>query len=166
MSPMTRTQRRPLIAVAMLAVAVATVAAGCSESSTSGAPEIVEGRTECDECHMIIDDTRFAGAYRLPDGTEKRFDDVGDMVSHGTSNGEFDDAEVYVFDYYTKDALVASEATFVIGPETSTPMGSGVLALGDEADAAGLAGEVVDWDGLLEIASEGGLDAETRSGGS
>ncbi len=156
-----------LVLVATVVLGLATSA--CSGSEASGTPEIVEGRTECDECHMIIDDTRFAGAYRLPDGTEKRFDDIGDMIVHATDNDELGGAEVYVFDYYSKDALLAPDATFVIGDETSTPMGSGVFALNDEAEAVDLAGEegvVVDWAGLQALAADGELDARSHSEGS
>lgn len=165
MSPTRRARRTRPVAVALsIVAAVMVLATACSDSEATGAPEIVEGRTECDECHMIVDDTRFAAAYRLSDGTEKRFDDIGDMAAHRIRNGELSDAEVYVFDYYTKDALLAGDATFVVGADISTPMASGVLALADEADAADLVGDgttIVDWDELQQIAAEGGLEAET-----
>ena len=72
---------------AMVAVAlVMALAAACGGSDeATGPPEIVEGRTICDECGMIIDEIRFAASYRTADGTEHRFDDIGGMLARGTS---------------------------------------------------------------------------------
>ena len=145
--------------VPIAAVLSVAVTSACGGASADGPPEIVEGRTECDECHMIIDDTRFAAAYRLPDGTERRFDDIGDMVTRGHRNGELGEADVYVFDYYTKDPLLAKDATFIVSSDVLTPMAWGVIALaaGDDVDALlnDVEGIAVDWPELKELAAAG-----------
>lgn len=142
-----------------LALVMSSVAVGCG-GGESGPPEIALGRTECDECHMIIDDLRFAGAYRLEDGTEKRFDDIGDMVSHGLQRDELDRAEVWVWDHGSTEPVKAPEATYVVSPELVTPMAWGVAAYADRSEAEALAeelgGEVVSWSGLRERVGDGG----------
>ena len=51
---------------------------------------------------MIISEARFASAYRLANGTEKVFDDVGEMLKHGHKTGELADAEAWVHDFETE----------------------------------------------------------------
>jgi len=50
--------------------------------STDQPPEIRYGEEACDECHMLIQDKRFAAAYITEDGQPYRFDDIGDMFLH------------------------------------------------------------------------------------
>ena len=51
---------------------------------------------------MSIDEARFAAAYRLPDGTEKKFDDLGGLIVHARESGQLEDATVWVHDFETE----------------------------------------------------------------
>ncbi len=143
-------------------VAMVILAGACgSDDGDSGAPEIVEGRTMCDECGMLIDDVRFAASYRTPDGQERRFDDIGGMLTQGQRNGLLETAEIWVHDYESGEPLAVAEATFVISDDIMTPMGWGILAFrsADEAhrqaDTHGTS--VLSWSDLLHAVAEGEL---------
>lgn len=161
-----RTARTALAGLAII-FASAVALAGCGGNNADEPPEMIEGRTECDECHMIIDDTRFAAAYRLPDGEEKTFDDIGDMLNHGQRNDELADADIWVFDYDSRDAIKAPDASYVVSSDVVTPMASGVVAFADAAGAedlvAEMGGEVVGWDELQQRAADGELGSHGQT---
>ncbi len=119
---------------------------------------------------MIIDDLRFAGAYRLEDGTEKRFDDIGDMLSHGLEREELDGAEVWVWDYESTDPLRAEGSSFVVSPGLVTPMAWGIAAFEERSAAedlvAELGGEVAGWEELQGLVSEGAIGEHVDRRGS
>ncbi|MBC8194875.1 MAG: nitrous oxide reductase accessory protein NosL [Acidimicrobiia bacterium] len=137
------------------------LSAGCGEATTDGVPEIIEGRSVCDECGMIIDDVRMAAAWRLPDGTSRVFDDIGDMLVNGYKHGDLEATGRWVFDYDTGDAVPVGSASFVASGDLMTPMGWGVVAYATEQDALDLAaslnGHVLSWDGLVNAHTEGNL---------
>ena len=142
---------------------LAVVASACGDSEdASGPPEIVEGRTVCDECGMIIDEIRFAASVRTADGDERRYDDIGGMLAQGHRDGILDDAEIWVHDFESHEVLDAPDATFVLSGEVPTPMGWGVVAFGSAADAGALADEIggtaVSWAELVERSSGDDLD--------
>lgn len=149
---MTRT-RLALAAVAVLA-GVAVLVGACGGGGDKP-PEIAYGRDTCAECHMIISEPRFAAAYRTPDGTERKFDDIGDMVAFGVRQNQLADAKAWVHDFESEEWLDAREATYVVGDAgvIDTPMGRGVLAFSErsaaEAFASGKAAKVVTWDELV-----------------
>ena len=134
---------------------------GCGELAADGIPEIIEGRSVCAECGMIIDDVRMAAAWRLPDGTSKVFDDIGGMLVDGYKNDELSAAGRWAFDYGTGDAVPVGSASFVASGDLSTPMGWGVVAYVREQDALDLAvslnGHVLSWEGLVNAHREGNL---------
>lgn len=151
---------RPPGTVAVLVV-VAVLAAACGSSEAGGPPEINYGRDICIECGMSIDDARFAAAYRLADGTEKKFDDVGGLLIHGRETGELDDATVWVSDFDDEVLISAATAFYVPTKGVVSPMGHGILAFSDQtrADraASDLDGEVIQWEQVLELPVNGGL---------
>ena len=145
-----------------LALGLLLVAAACGGSAAaSGPPDIKYGRDVCVECNMIISEERHAAAYRLADGTEKLFDDVGGMVKHGREQGEFDTATAWVHDYETEEWVEVENAFFVPTLSVATPMGHGIIAFGDRdrADtfAAAVDGQVIDWSTVLELPVVDGL---------
>ncbi len=141
---------RPRLLV--IAVLLGLFAAACATAeANSGPPEINFGRDICVQCGMIIDDARFAAAYRLDDGTEKTFDDVGGLILQGRETEELDTAsEIWVADFETEEWLDARQAHYVPTLAVASPMGHGLLAFGDAARAARFAsdidGEAITWD--------------------
>lgn len=142
---------------AVVVVLFAVVAAGCgSAASADGPPQINYGRDLCIECGMIIDDARFAAVYRLADGTEMAFDDLGGLIVYGRDSGELDDAtEFWVSDFDDEMLIDAVPAFFVPTLGVASPMGHGILAFAaqDRAmeAAAALGGEVIDWETVISL---------------
>lgn len=149
----------PLLALALVVFALASC------GGDDGPPDISYGRDICDSCGMVIDDPRFASAYRTPGGEVRKFDDAGSMFEYGTQNGEIEDSTLWVHDYETEDWIAAEEAWYVLGPEVQTPMASGVVAFSDEERARSFAesngAEVLGWDEMAGRAAQGGLSPVT-----
>ncbi|MEA1904156.1 MAG: nitrous oxide reductase accessory protein NosL [Actinomycetota bacterium] len=153
--------RRRLRTISLVLV-IGMVSAACGAAATStGPPEINLGRDICIECGMIIDDPRFAASYRLEDGTEKVFDDLGGLIIHGREAGELETASVWVSDFEEKVFVEAETAHFVPTLGVASPMGHGILAFSnmDRAmkAAADLDGEVIDWATVRELPAMDGL---------
>ena len=145
---------------ASLAVVLALLMVGCAAADASGPPEIVYGRDICVECSMIISEARFATAYRLDDGTDKKFDDVGDMVVHLSETGDRP-TDTWVHDYLTEEWIEAGAAYFVPTRSVASPMGHSILSFAHEAEAqafaADVGGEVIDWPTVLALPIMDGL---------
>ncbi|MFQ5522558.1 MAG: nitrous oxide reductase accessory protein NosL [Acidimicrobiia bacterium] len=133
----------------VLAVVGLLVGSCTSADVSEGPPEINYGRDICFQCGMIISEARYAAAYRLPDGTEKRFDDLGGLLIHGHESGDLGSAEVWVHDVETEEWLRAEEAFYVMTGDGRTPMAYGIIAFADQARAQviadGLGAEVLTW---------------------
>ncbi|MCP5025473.1 MAG: hypothetical protein GY929_04235 [Actinomycetia bacterium] len=143
-------------------MAMVILAGACgSDAEASGPPDIVEGRTMCDECGMLIDDVRFAASYRTADGEERRFDDIGGMLNQGQRNGDLETAEIWVHDYESGEPLPVAEATYVMADDVMTPMGWGILAFRSADEAQRLAemhgASVLIWSDLLKVMADGEL---------
>ncbi|HHC09133.1 MAG TPA: hypothetical protein ENK55_10525 [Actinobacteria bacterium] len=143
------------VLVALLAVVVAACG---GPGSDAGPPEIHYGRDLCVQCGMIVSEPRFAAAYRLPDGTERIFDDLGGLLIYGHEHGELDEAEVWVHDVETEAWVRASDAWFVATAARPTPMGYGILAFSDRERAETFAAEVdapvLTWEELRTIPAD------------
>ena len=142
----------PRIAGALLLAALAA----CARSrAASGPPTVRWGEDACDECHMILSDPRDASVARLADGTELRFDDVGDAAAWFARHPA-PGAAVWAHDWETDRWIPAASARFVVSPRFATPMGHGVVAVADAARANALArenaGQISDWSGLVAAA--------------
>jgi len=142
-------------------VVLMVAASACGGAAATGPPEINYGRDICIECNMIISEARFASAYRLADGTEKLFDDVGGMVLHGRETDELDGTTAWVHDFETEEWVEASAAFFVPTTGVTSPMGHGILAFSDQARAVAFAdnldGEVIDWTTVMALPVVDGL---------
>ena len=145
--------RRAAVAALASVLMAGLSAAACGGSDPNAPPKLNYGRDVCVECGMIISEARFAAAYRLAGGKERRFDDVGDMVVYGRKTGDLDKAKAWVHDYRTRRWLDARKAWYVAGDAVDTPMGRGVVAFAKRSAAADFArerqGTVLDWNGLL-----------------
>lgn len=141
----------------VLLVLVFAAASACG-GNAAGPPEINYGRDTCDGCDMVIDDPRFASAYRLPDGTESKFDDMGEMFTRD----DLGDADAWVHDYDTEDWVEASSAWYVKGAGVESPMATGIVAFSTESRARAFASEsggtVLTWDEMLTGAAGSASD--------
>jgi copper chaperone NosL len=134
-----KTQVRSLALTALILSAV--VVLGCSAAvDISATPEIAYGEVICEQCGMIVSEESQAAAYRLPDGTLRIFDDLGDMVLYHRINGE--DVHIFwVHDFQTGEWMHAPDAFYVATDDLVTPMGHGIAAFTFEAGAEHLAEE-------------------------
>ena len=139
----------------VLALALGLLLAACGQEVESGAPEINYGRDICIECGMIIDDPRFAAAYRSVDGVEKTFDDLGGLIIHARAAQELEGARVWVSDFDEQTLIDADTAHYVPTLGVVSPMGHGIIAFADrgqaEEVAADLGGEVIGWETVKEL---------------
>ena len=142
----------------IISVLLALTLGACGTTEASGPPEIDYGRDICEQCGMSIDDERFAAGYRLSDGTERVFDDVGGLLVFVKDSTELADAEVWVHDYQTEIWVRSEDAYFVQTNEVTSPMGFGILCFSDEDRAASFAAEagddVLTWNSVLALPIE------------
>lgn len=140
---------------AVLAVALVLGSACGGSADAEGPPDINYGRDICFECNMIISEARFAAAYRLADGTEKVFDDIGEMLKHGHKTGEIATAEAWVHDFETEAWVTADRAHHIVTRTVATPMAFGIISFEDamraESFARDVDAEVVDWATILRL---------------
>jgi copper chaperone NosL len=128
-------------------------------------PDIRYGEDICLECNMIISEPRFAATYYTAGGDARRFDDIGGMAIYNAEHQE-DVAQFWVHDYITEAWIIADQAYFVVSDNLQTPMGHGVVALSDQAQAENLIAEV---GGMLMTFTEvmessgSGSDSHTHS---
>jgi copper chaperone NosL len=121
------------------------------------------GADECAHCRMAIEDTRFAAQLLTDRGRSEVFDAIeclATAIAEGTYAGE-NIHSLWVMDSVEGGAWVrVEEAHFVHSSEIRSPMGMGVAAFADRHDAeirrAELGGGLLDWDGVLLLASSGG----------
>lgn len=156
---------------AHLLVAILILTAGCSSTDSTEPPAVNYGRDLCVECGMIIQDVRFATAYRLGDGTEKLFDDVGDMIVHLRRSGDSAaTSAMWVHDYETEEWVSVDSAFFVPTLSVASPMGHSIIAFSDEGRASAFAGdvdgEVITWDAVLTLPANEGLIGDHHAHGS
>ncbi len=151
---------RLLLRLVLLAALVIPVACG-DIAAQGGPPEINFGRDICIECGMIIDDPRFAAAYRLEDGTEFKFDDLGGLILTGREQGVLDTAEVWVSDFDDEVFIDAAAAFYVPTIGVASPMGHGLVAFSDKQRAEEFAheldGEVIEWETVKQLPASSGL---------
>jgi copper chaperone NosL len=133
----------------MIVIASIALAAACGGAET-GPPKITLDRSACGGCGMLISDPRFAAAYRAGSRTAV-FDDIGCLLraldgeglATATNGGASDEptAEVWLLEE-NGSWLTAANAVFVRSTELATPMGGGIQAFGDRAEAERLAARV------------------------
>jgi len=123
----------------ILTALVLLLLAGCGQTeNTEEPPKIVYGQDVCDRCGMIINEENFAAAYWTTGGEARRFDDIGGMMAYLVEEAE-DVASYWVHDYASGEWIRAEESTFVLDRNLQTPMGFGIAAFADPAQAQALA---------------------------
>jgi copper chaperone NosL len=129
-----------LVTAAVLMAAAVLLTACASSPSLDDPPTILYGEDVCDRCMMIINEARYASAYKTSDGDTRRFDDIGGMILYDLDNGE-DVAAYWVHDYETEEWLKAETATYVEDDNLHTPMGFGIIAFDSRERAESWAAE-------------------------
>lgn len=136
----------------ILALAVLSFACSASAVDLDATPELRVGEDICNECGMIISEEIYSAAYRLADGEQKIFDDIGDMAVHYRLNAD-EVAAFWVHDFNSVEWIRAEDAFFVASHDLVTPMGHGIAAFTDRTSAQALAadigGAIHTLDGLL-----------------
>ncbi len=147
--------------IAVFALLVILLAACREEKTLEEPPEILYGQDICDECGMIINEARFAASYMTNTGKERRFDDIGGMLAYAEANQE--DVYLYwVHDLNSEAWVNAHQAVFVLDQDLATPMGWGLAAFANAADAeafvAANGGLITTFAALQEEIKTGALD--------
>lgn len=131
----------------------------CSRSPLTGPPNLRVGHDECVACGMLISEVRSASAFLVARDGEREylvFDDIGCMLDHqhdGLKNADV--IERYVHDHPSQAWVDARTSTYLLTDPKSlpTPMGSGIAAFSNPADAAAQqsskGGRVLNWNELI-----------------
>lgn len=139
---------------------LAALGVSCAREPLTGPPDQRVGRDSCLECGMLIAEDRCAAAALVERRGRREhvhFDDIGcllDAMREGAELGTV--VEVYVHDYDSKEWIEAADAGYVVAESSAfkTPMGSGIVAFRDEANAEAAAaragGAATDFAGVSE----------------
>ena len=126
----------PLIAASMLL-------ASCEQGRLTGPPEVLQGRTECAECGMLINEDRCCSGILVErEGRREAlaFDDFGcQIIAERDRAAEFSVVERWVKDYDTRQWVEAGVASFLYPAGVRTPMNTGIVAFADAESARRLA---------------------------
>lgn len=114
--------------------------AACQSSLLTGPPELRLGRHECALCGMLVSEDRCSTAILVDDGGRRDylfFDDIGCMLDAEHEGKVGSVLERYVHDYGTRTWVRAEEAIYVFASPKllPTPMGSGLVAFAERAEA-------------------------------
>jgi copper chaperone NosL len=149
----------------LFAAAMLLVVGACAARAPSGPPEIRLGVDACEGCRMTISDARYAAAVAGELDGEPRvfaFDDIGCLARWEARTSAFAPRHRWVHDHSTGGWIDASVAVFGRSTAWATPMGSGLAAFAEVRDA-GAGASPARWDGVLEMARAGELDAPLSS---
>jgi nitrous oxide reductase accessory protein NosL len=122
---------------ALLLLLAALITMGC-EHGEAGPPELLQDKTACARCKMLIGETEYAAAYSSQGAPNARvFDDIGCMLQD-IADAAAKPSQIWVRDFANDQWLDARQAYYVQSPELKTPMAYHFVALIDE-DAANAA---------------------------
>ena len=151
----------------LIGLALIAVLASCAQGvAVPAPPEIRYGEDVCVGCNMIISDERFASAYAREIETGRfeslPFDDIGGMVGYAKKHPDHNIVRWWVHDFNTKEWVDATTAFYAASDTLQTPMGFGVAAFAQQADAEKLAqemnGQVLDWEQMrAHVAASKGM---------
>lgn len=127
----------------------------CQGSQLDRPPEIRYGEDACDECHMLINEARFASTIVTSQAQTRRFDDIGCMLIYLNKHQE-DVVYFWVTDFNSQKWHPAEDVVFVESDSIQTPMGFGIIAVADKEAAKEMVGEdmqskTMDFSELREI---------------
>ncbi|MCC6703702.1 MAG: nitrous oxide reductase accessory protein NosL [Thermomicrobiales bacterium] len=141
--------RWPGLAVAMMLTLV--IAACGGDKAVSLDPPTVKYNEDISEMGMFVVDPRYTAAWLPEEGEWILFDDIGEMLKYRVDR--FPDAKprvIWVNDYLDSKWVKADEAWYVQTKAVNTPMGWGIIAFRNEADAQAFiaenGGELLTWE--------------------
>jgi copper chaperone NosL len=142
-----------------VALLVVVGALACSRGPPP--PAAVDTRNDaCASCRMLVSDPRTAAQLVAPGEEPAFFDDVGCLARYLREHPPRRGAVAYVADHRSGAWVPAREASYVLQPAASTPMGSHLLAYRDpnsrDADPAARGGRSLD---LREVFGEASQEA-------
>lgn len=144
----------PYVPVASLALLLSLVGCPGEAPRADVPPDMSYGVDPCDRCAMIVSEERFAAAYVTPAGDVRRFDDLGCLTAFLVERPE-SIAETWVHDHERRAWLRGRQAWFARVDGLITPMGTGLVAVSDEAQAKALVararGEVLAFDAFKAL---------------
>ena len=142
------------------AVLITTMWAVACAARAAAPPVIVMDRSACSQCRMLISERAWAAAIRWPDGRDQVFDDIGCLVTavQGTSVAG---AQFWFHDASSGEWITGATPVFVVSSELRTPMGGGIAAYRDPAQAE-LAATRVHGRVVHDVASLLTLERNTR----
>ena len=132
------TSKKLTILAILLLILLSACTAPASESQP---PDIAYGQDLCDQCGMVIGEARFAAAILLSSGKYLKFDDIGEMLAYFKANPEIQVEAWFVHDYTSEEWVRGEKAFFVRSSSLQTPMGTGIVAFKDRAEADRFAAE-------------------------
>lgn len=121
------------MAVRSIVTAAALLLAASCGATADGPPPIAVDRTPCSRCGMLISELLYAAAYQVPGEAARVFDDLGCLRE--AARAERVEPRVWVRDVQSGEWIDGSQARFISAPTIRTPMGGGILAYGNAADA-------------------------------
>ena len=126
----------------MCLLAVVMLAACGGKPGEPRPPEIQYGQDMCAACGMLISEARFAAATLLTSGEARKFDDIGEMLVYHMDHPEEQVQAWFVHDYGSESWTRGESAYFVQSDTIKSPMGSGIVAFEEKADAEEFATQV------------------------
>ena len=118
----------------LVAVLLTVVWAGACAARASGPPALLIDRSVCSRCGMLISERTYAAAIRWSDGPEQLFDDIGCLVA-STGQHPAKGARYWFHDGANGEWIADAQPVFVVSDELKTPMGGGIVAYRDLAEA-------------------------------
>ena len=118
-------------------------------------PQPIEyGKDGCHFCKMTIVDRQHASQVVTNKGKVYKFDAIECMINYTKENKETEYAHIVVADFRAPGTLIdAKNATYLISPEISSPMGVFLSAFNSEKEAqkvqAEASGTTYSWSTLL-----------------
>lgn len=98
-------------------------------------PVTINSETDtCDMCSMGIQDKQSSAQIIEKDGTPKKFDDIGCLVTFMQENIE-EQAEAYVRDHRSNEWVNMETSYFIQSNDIVSPMSYGIIAFTTEKDA-------------------------------
>src|SRR3989339_432647 len=124
--------RTELRLLALAALAAQFSPPGCAPPAVK--PVDIHPEDACANCRMAVSDKSFASEIILQNGEALKFDDLGCLEEYRKKEPAAKIAAIYVSDYETKEWL-PFEKSIIVETGIATPMGSGKVAVKDEAQA-------------------------------